>query len=503
MAACLLAAALAAPLGAACDLDPAFGGAGYKTFASPSGGSNALGHDTVALSDGRLLVAGSGDRPGGDFDAAWWCVDAAGALQGSAGYNGVAGGTDEEFFAAAQAPGGGPVYLGGYAYDSGGNTALAILRLSFPALTPDAGFGAAGWVTLSAGSPVRGLAVDASGRLYSVDDNGLRRWLSSGAKDAGFGSGGILAFDAGGEALDLRLDSQGRVVMAGVRSASLAAWRVLPAGTLDPAFGNAGRITVAAGTALDLPEVGALTLGPDDGMLVSGGLFHTLAVTTQRLAWRVDPSGQPVAGFGSGGLMQGTAVSGLVAQELARGALGRDLGWLLLGQTPGASWQVAALWAIDAYGAADGTYGSGGASKPVSSPSDIRRPVFLGPTAYATGAAAGIMAVWRFSACSPAAGAGTATPTPVAGSSGAASAVAYPNPARGGLTLAWTQAHDDTVELSVHDERGVKVLGESRAMAAGPVRWSVDLSGLAPGVYFYRLRAPQGAPAPGKFAVFR
>lgn len=70
---------------------------------------------------------------------------------------------------------------------------------------------------------------------------------------------------------------------------------------------------------------------------------------------------------------------------------------------------------------------------------------------------------------------------------------ATPNPVRGSVRLAFSLAQPTTTTLEVVDSRGrtVAVLVE-REMPAGPHTVDFDASGLASGVYFYRLRTDAG-----------
>lgn len=515
---------------AACGLDTGFGSGGVLTYSSPSGGGGAFGYDLLALSDGRLLVAGAAQRPSGDRDAAWWCLDGAGALQDSAGYHGLAGGEDEEFLAAAQAPGGGPVYLAGYAVDGGGNTRLALRRLSFPALAVDTGF-AAGLLTLTAAGPALGLAVAADGAVWVAAGNQLWRVQPHGAPDPGFGSGGMMVFDAGGMARHLGLDSQGRILLAGAVPGGVAVWRRAADGAADPAFGAAGRVTRAVVSGFDDAELGGLRVLDNDGVLATGHLERPLSGHSAWIALGLDAAGAALAGFGAGGLAQGPESASFFGQRRAAGVLPAGAGaWMLTGNSVGGFGEVPALWRLLADGSQDSGFGTGGELVLSALPGQVRRPCHAGGYAYATGMLGAGMALWRFSGCeaatptpspsatpspSPTPSPGpTGTPTPQATATPTVSpapvaptpeeadqVLAYPNPARTRLTLGWVQAQASTVTLEVLDERGLRLRGENRGVAAGPARWDLDLAGFSPGVYLYVLRGAGQGTRSGKFVV--
>jgi uncharacterized delta-60 repeat protein len=509
----LLALLLSGGLQAACDLDAGFGSGGYVTFSDPAGGSNALGYDLVALSDGRLLIAGAAELPSSHREATCWTADANGGSQSGASFADVAGGTDGEFFAAAEAPDGSAVVLGGYVLDGSGNTCGALLRLSLPgASSPDSGFGIAGWVTFSASSPVRGLVVDAGNRVYSVDDAGLKRWSSAGVLDNSWGSGGNLSYDVAGSAQDLQMDPAGRLVLGGLNSTGLAVWRVLTSGGMDPAFGTSGRVQRSVGGALHNASVQSLSLDAGGAILATGGDFNLSTLKANWLAWSLDSAGAPVSGFGSSGLAQGVTVSGLSGDQWAEGAIANGSAWLLPGRHPNGLYDTPSLWALQSNGALDTSYGTGGQRLPISQPGAMRRPRVQGAYAYATGSLGSSTVLWRFSSCAAATPTPSpsptltpsASPTPGASTTALASlasgkSMAYPNPAKGKVFIA-VQPPDSGLHLAIYDELGRQITEADNAYAPTGV-WEIDIRGYAPGVYYYAFRGGSSSPPPGKFAV--
>lgn len=511
----LLALFLCGGLRAACDLDPGFGSGGYVTFSDPAGGANALGYDLVALSDGRLLIAGTAELPSGHREAAFWVADANGGSQSGSSFAAAAGGTDGEFFAAAEAPDGSAVVLGGYALDGSGNTCGALLRVSLPGLGgPDSGFGIAGWVTFSAGSPVRGLVVDASNRVYSADDAGLKRWSSAGVLDNSWGSGGNFSYDVAGSAQDLQMDAAGRLVLGGLNSTGLAVWRVLTSGGMDPAFGSGGRVQRSVGGALHDASVQSLSLDAGGAILATGGDFNLSTLKANWLAWSLDSAGAPVSGFGSSGLAQGVTVSGLSGDQWAEGAIANGGAWLLPGRHPNGLYDTPSLWALQANGALDASYGTGGQRLPISQPGAMRRPRVQGAYAYATGSLGSSAVLWRFSSCAAASPTPSpsptltpsATQTATPGASATASAalasgksMAYPNPAKGKVFIA-VQPPDSGLHVAIYDELGRQIKDADGPDASTGV-WEIDIRDYAPGVYYFAFRGGSTTPPPGKFAV--
>ena len=499
----LAVSAAAALSRAACDVDSTFAANGLRTYSSPSGGSAAAGNDLLVLSDGRLLVAGGGLNAGGDKDAAWWVLDSAGTLIASASYDGLwVAGKNEEFLAAAQAPGGGPIYLAGYASDGAGNTSAVLARLNFPALTLDTSFGnalgSAGHVTVPAGTSATGVAVDSSGRAYTLEGGSLTRWTTSGALagtfDSSFG-GGSYQFDAAGQGQDLQIDGAGRLVVAGAVAGGVALWRVRQNASLDPSFGTAGKVSVAVAT---LASFNAVLVEAGDGVLATGFAYDPVAPKNHWVMMRLDAQGQPRAGFGTAGLAQGAEQSNLFAIEGGNGALVNTDGTLLMtGIGPNAVSGYASLWHLLGSGALDISSGSyewqfG------SAPGAMIRPRNAGANAYATGFVGTGMALWRLAAC----GIPPAPAAIVPSGTSANRATAFPSPARDHVTFALQLDQAADVRLEVYDERGVRLSSDSRSFGAGTLNWRLDLSGFAPGVYLYRLKPSAGStPEPGKFVV--
>lgn len=492
-----LSLALAGPLHAVCGLDTAFGGAGLRTYSSPSGGTEAIGRDLLVLSDGRVLVAGWGTTVGGDRDAAWWAMDSSGNLSASAAYNGLAGsGQEEEYNAAAQAPGGGPVYLAGSAIDSFGNTCGVLTRLNFPALTLDTAFGAAwgaaGSVSLPSGVAATSVVTDI-GWVFTLHGNKIFSWTISGPS-AGTTNPLGFQFDPSGTGHDMRLDHGHRLVISGAVPGGVALWRLLGNGALDGSFNGSGKTSVAVATVSDLSSV---TVEADDSLLATGFAYEPVSFKSRWIAYRVGADGIGKAGFGSSGLAQGTDQTNLASLESADGALVNADGTLLLtGKTPSGFLELAAFWRLLGGGGLDSSSGSAQQSV-AGQPGILSRPREAGAYAYATGYYGSGMALWRLAACGSGPGsvnvpAGTLADRPTA----------FPSPAKDHVTFAFQLAQVCDVRLEVYDERGVRLSSESRPFSAGPANWRLDTSAYAPGVYLYRLKPSAGtALQVSKFVV--
>lgn len=182
------------------------------------------------------------------------------------------------------------------------------------------GFGTAGWVGLDfAGGLDFGVAVDfdASGRIVVAGlatqsaqfDFAIARLLPDGSLDPAFGTGGKVTTDLAGfddQASDVVALPDGRILVAGTSvsgdgvTSDPVVIRYLPDGTLDPTFGSAGIAVVDFGFR---PAWGARILMQHDGRLVVAGTAQTGAdESTKDLAIaRLLPDGGPDPTFDGDG----------------------------------------------------------------------------------------------------------------------------------------------------------------------------------------------------------
>jgi uncharacterized delta-60 repeat protein len=268
--------------------------------------------------------------------------------------------------------------------------AIALLLLVFsPASAaadgaPDRSFGKGGSLSYAPQrfSGAAGVAVDAQGRILvaaTLDDGSLLRTraallrlLPDGTLDPAFGSGGVASIAppapyTTSRAEALALDAQGRMVVAGeVDDDVPAVARLLPDGTLDPAFASGG-ILVARGEYGGLPGwwrsvaiagssivlAGAVDSGPPFG---SGlGAIAVLA--------RIRDNGVPDPAFGNGGFLElpipGVSYASTHAAAIDnRGRIVLGLWRATTAAFPGDV--AAAVVRITAAGSVDASFGSGG-----------------------------------------------------------------------------------------------------------------------------------------------
>jgi uncharacterized delta-60 repeat protein len=229
---------------------------------------------------------------------------------------------------------GGPPYL---LYD----TVLARYR---PDGTLDATFGSGGHVVEDLGGGLRDEAsavaiqgdgtIVIAGRVFFDNANAtgflVARFLDDGTLDTAFGSSGSVTttFNESSGGGELALQADGKLVVSGYQGAAghpnIAVLRYLASGTLDPAFGDGGKVTIEQLTGYSFPSGLALQA---DGRIVIAGSDAQHGVLARLL-----PDGSRDGSFGSAcGVFVtdlAAALAGLVIQQDGNlvTALGDQLG---------------------------------------------------------------------------------------------------------------------------------------------------------------------------------
>jgi uncharacterized delta-60 repeat protein len=333
------------------DLDTRFGSGGKKTV--NFGGVDAA-NVVLVQRNGRVVAAGGGG-PASSF-----CVvrlrSANGTLDptfGSGGKRVIDFGTDDEAVHGAALQPDGKIVLAG-------DTRLqpAVVRLK-PNGALDPTFDGDGRKVFSWGAigRVTAVVVAPNGKIllggFSGPEGGniqVARLRANGAFDTTFGTGGIAAVDFGGtefgEAMARQAD--GRILVAGRASPGGAVVaRLRATGALDPDFGAGGRVTLSAAT-----SAGAVLVAPDRNILVAGNTSGSAVMTVTRLR----PDGSLETTFGSGGTA--TVDFGSLADLLGGAVLQPDGKIVLAGYTQAS--EDVAVARLDANGALDATFGTGG-----------------------------------------------------------------------------------------------------------------------------------------------
>ena len=273
------------------DIDASFGSEGVAFgFAGPE----SFSQDVTVLADGHLMLVGfsaSEDQPFFGIAASGSTFSADGALLGGFG---TARGVLSAYVEVVPDPAGGALIAGWAERCLAGTSLQNCTRFSRGLFmivkvhadgSPDTSFDDDG-VVLTAlgagGASAEGIALQPDGKIVvagsAVDRAGnpllaIVRYRTDGSLDPTFGNRGRVLLP-GGTAVDVAIDSLGRIVVAGEAAPDFLVVRLLPAGAIDLSFGQQGRTRSGfvnrSAKASDL----ALSSGK---ILVGGGVVTQLA----------------------------------------------------------------------------------------------------------------------------------------------------------------------------------------------------------------------------------
>ena len=294
------------------DLDPAFGSGGKVTTDM---GSNE-GAQAIALqSDGKLIVAGwvGTKKKGGNFAVARYNRD--GSLDSSFGTYGVADydfdrNTDNVAAVAIQSDG--KIVLAGVVVSTQSRSFdFGLARLNADG-SLDFSFGSGGRIVLDFyghEDRVLGVAIQSDGKIVAAGHCytaqgpafALARFNPDGSADTSFGSGGKVDtdfFNSGSTGRAVVIQSDGRILLAGAAIGNFALARYSSDGTLDPTFGEGGKVTTDFQSGIDWAT--AVFIQPDGKILAAGGSAHGAAGGDFALA-RYNTDGSVDPSFGENG----------------------------------------------------------------------------------------------------------------------------------------------------------------------------------------------------------
>ncbi|MFK7784557.1 MAG: hypothetical protein AB8B56_05570, partial [Crocinitomicaceae bacterium] len=244
---------------------------------------------------------------------------------------------------------------------------LIISRAFCQSGTLDPTFGAGGIVTTSFPGDNDGeaVAIQTDGKILIVgttdDPSGnlnLRavRYLSDGTIDAGFGTSGTFVLNMASVGSSVALQSDGKILVGGTTDLGLGASfdaivaRLNADGTLDNSFGSSGIVTTDFAGMDDV--INGMTL-QSDGKIVVGGTTDNNG-DDDFLVIRYNIDGTLDNSFASGGMISFDINGGNQEGEFV---LVQTDGKVIIG---GSSEDDAAVVRLDAAGAPDATFGTGG-----------------------------------------------------------------------------------------------------------------------------------------------
>lgn len=238
----------------------------------------------------------------------------------------------------------------------------------------DISFGTGGKVLTQVGSgqdQARGVVVQADGKIVAVGsalnpsnrDFAIVRYNADGSLDPAFGSGGKVLTQIGSSTDDARavaIQADGKIVVAGSAfngsTNDFSLVRYNSDGTLDGTFGTGGKVVTSLSVGAD--DAYAMTIQSDGKIVVAGSANGVSSVYDFAVA-RYNSDGSLDAGFGSGGQII-TPVG--IYFDFAYSVFVQPDGKIVAAGTSGDSLQgyEIALLRLDAGGAPDASFGSGG-----------------------------------------------------------------------------------------------------------------------------------------------
>ncbi|MCZ6690481.1 MAG: hypothetical protein O7H41_12845 [Planctomycetota bacterium] len=238
-----------------------------------------------------------------------------------------------------------------------------------------------GWVVFDGGGVDvgRSIVVDSTGRIlvsgYSIGlggfDMAILRYLDDGSLDTTFnGQGWVTHHDAaGGGAADLSqgltIDSMGRILSVGYSrngagDDDMAIWRYDTNGSLDTTFGTTGFVVHNDAAGGDWHDRGtAIAVGVNDVVYATGESHN--GANFDMVIWAYDATGAPDLTFGTAGIVIHDMVAGGTF-ESGRGIVVDSSGDIIVGghgSSPLGDFDQV-LWKYDTTGTLDSSFGSGG-----------------------------------------------------------------------------------------------------------------------------------------------
>ncbi|MBK8465040.1 MAG: InlB B-repeat-containing protein [Chloracidobacterium sp.] len=371
--------------------DPTFGNGGRVTTQIGTGDFFADGTSIAIQADGKIILAGF-ERSSG-FALVRYNTD--GSLDSSFGSGGI-----------VTTPGGyaysvvfqtdGKIIVGGYG-NIGNGEFFALVRYNANG-SLDSSFGNGGKVTTSIlGSAIcLSLALQADGKIvaagFATDTLSgnfssvfaLTRYNSNGSLDTTFGSGGKVTTPIGNTddlAFSVSIQQDGKIVVGGHSNngtdADFAVVRYLSNGSLDPAFGNSGKVITPIGVSHDRGS--SLAIQNDGKIVLTGGSMESLASNNMDFsAVRYNTDGTLDTAFGDAGkVVQPVGVG----SDYGAGAVIQPNGKIVIaGQVYGSPTMDFGLIRLDPDGSIDTTFGNNGKMiSPIGNYDDYCNAVALQP----------------------------------------------------------------------------------------------------------------------------
>ena len=346
-------------------------------------GHEDWGYSVAVQSDGMILVGGSANKGGGDYDFALMRYTPAGTLDTSFGTGGKVttdfnASSDQAYSMVLQADG--KIIAAGWCVRSFSiSNDFGLVRYTTTGQL-DTSFGTGGRVGTHIGpNPDLGrcVALQSDGKILMVGTSGsspgdvaLVRYTTAGAMDASFGTSGKVLASLGivpGSGRSLAVQGDGNILLVGGTGGSgsdFALVRYTAAGAVDTSFGAAGKVTTDVGGA---DAANSIVLQSDGKILVAGGAAGDFALVRYTAAGELDGT------FGSGGKVTtdlgGAADSGLSVSVQSDGKI------LVAGSSNNPTTPGFALVRYLSTGELDASFGSGGKVTTTIASNDVGQSV--------------------------------------------------------------------------------------------------------------------------------
>jgi len=302
---------------AASDLDPTFGQGGRVTTAFGKGGDFA--YALAIQSDGKIVAAGTVNGLS-DFGLARYNVN--GSLDSSFGTGGKV--TTSFFGIGAQARAmamqpDGKIVAAGFAYSPSVGGIFALARYNADG-SLDSSFGSGGTVTTNLPGDLdeaHAVMIQSDGKIVAAgqtlymfgnSDFAVTRYNVDGSLDSSFGSGGKVTTDLFGGSIEsaqaVVIQPDDKIVAAGVvarpgSNLDFALTRYNADGSLDPMFGEGGKVTTDFAGGVDFAT--ALALQSNGRIVAAGAGQNAFSGTDDFALVRYNADGGLDSNFGTGG----------------------------------------------------------------------------------------------------------------------------------------------------------------------------------------------------------
>jgi len=199
----------------------------------------------------------------------------------------------------------------------------------------------------------------------------VTRYLPNGSLDTSFGTGGVFSrgLSGNGAVSDAALQPDGKIVLAGTNGVpeDFFVMRLLPNGTVDPAFVTAHPTTNFSGASVD--QAFGVALGPAGTIVLAGRSDENVALARYLPTGALDPT------FSGDGLLTHDFGGQSEADDVAVQPNGRIIVTGSESPTAGSPRILVARFTIT--GGLDGTYGSGGRVSTTNTPLQSAHRVLL------------------------------------------------------------------------------------------------------------------------------